>query len=144
VAAPIVGGISGAIGSMASGTANAGRTAFGRSETGMQNFAAQVAAAAHARGSSQSTAPLNPFNGQPPGYNLPGPSGPALPPGNGSGGAGWSTTRVGRALKHGPKQWTLQSCRRVNGAFIIIAMLLIAKNRAPSRTAPCGRIAEAV
>jgi hypothetical protein len=54
----------------------------------MQNFAAQVAAEARAKGSSQSTTtPLNPFNGQPPGYNLRSPSGPALPPGNGSGGA---------------------------------------------------------
>jgi hypothetical protein len=53
----------------------------------MQSFAAQVAAEARAKGSSQSTTPLNPFNGQPPGYNLRGPADPALPPGSGNGGA---------------------------------------------------------
>jgi hypothetical protein len=58
------------------------------SESGMQNFAAQVAAQARASSGGQPTAPLNPFNGQPPGYNLRPPTGPALPPGNGSGSGG--------------------------------------------------------
>jgi type IV secretion system protein TrbL len=61
-------------------------------ETSMQSFAADMAAQARARGAAQPTQPLNPFNGQPPGYNmrgglsprpvLPGPQG-----GSGNGGA---------------------------------------------------------
>jgi hypothetical protein len=88
VAARILGGIKGAVTSAASSTANSARAAWGGSEAGMQNYAAQVAAEARARGgSSQSTTALNPFNGQPPGYNLRSPAGPALPPGSGNGGA---------------------------------------------------------
>jgi len=60
----------------------------GASETGMQNFAAQAAAQARANGGGAPTTPLNPFNGQPPGYNMRPPAGPALPPGGGSGNGG--------------------------------------------------------
>jgi type IV secretion system protein TrbL len=62
----------------------------GASETGMQNFAAQVAAQARASNSGQPTAPLNPFNGQPPGYNMRPPARPPIapPPNSGSGGGG--------------------------------------------------------
>ena len=57
------------------------------SEPVMQSFAANVAAEARARNAQQPTQPLNPFNGQAPGYNMRPPAGPSLPPGNGSGGA---------------------------------------------------------
>ena len=77
------------------------RRAFGRnqgnqpSQSSMQNFAADAAAQARAKSASHPTQPLNPFNGQRPGYNMRPPSGPsaarpALPPSpnNGSGGGG--------------------------------------------------------
>ena len=65
------------------------------SEPVMQSFAANVAAEARARNAQQPTQPLNPFNGQAPGYNMRPPAGPSLPPGNGSGGA---------ALEYSPGQ----------------------------------------
>jgi type IV secretion system protein TrbL len=66
----------------------------GVSESSMQNFAADMAAQARVRGTTQSTQPLNPFNGQSPGYNMRPPSaprppaGPGLPPGSSSGSGG--------------------------------------------------------
>lgn len=48
------------------------------SQTTMQNFAAKVAADARAHSGSSPSAPLNPFNGQSPGYNMR--SGPKPPP----------------------------------------------------------------
>jgi len=69
----------------------------GASETGMQNFAAQVAAQARARSGGQPTVPLNPFNGQPPGYNMRPPTGPPIaPPPNGGSSSG------GAALEYYP------------------------------------------
>jgi type IV secretion system protein TrbL len=66
----------------------------GVSQTTMQNFAADMAAQARARSALQPTQPLNPFNGQSPGYNMRPPSaprppaGPGLPPGSSSGNGG--------------------------------------------------------
>jgi hypothetical protein len=82
-----------AAGAAVSGAASDLRSNFGgrgTTETGMQNFAAQVAAQARARTSGQPTAPLNPFNGQPPGYNMRPPAGPPIapPPNGGSGNGG--------------------------------------------------------
>jgi hypothetical protein len=58
------------------------------SEPAMQSFAANVAAEARARNAAEPTKPLNPFNGQQPGYNMRPPAGPSLPPSNGSGSGG--------------------------------------------------------
>ena len=62
------------------------------SQSSMQNFAADAAAQARAKSTGSPTQPLNPFNGQRPGYNMRPPSGPSRPslppsPNNGSGGA---------------------------------------------------------
>ena len=54
----------------------------------MQSFAANVATEARARNAAEPTTPLNPFNGQQPGYNIRPPAGPSLPPSNGSGSGG--------------------------------------------------------
>jgi type IV secretion system protein TrbL len=88
-----IGSAARAAGGAITGAASDLRSNFGgrgATETGMQNFAAQVAAQARARSGGQPTAPLNPFNGQPPGYNMRPPAGPPIspPPGGGSGNSG--------------------------------------------------------
>jgi type IV secretion system protein TrbL len=85
-----IGSAARAAGGMVTGAASdlmAGVAGRGASETGMQNFAAQVAAQARAQNGGQATAPLNPFNGQPPGYNMR-PAGPPIAPPPNSGGNG--------------------------------------------------------
>jgi len=90
ITSPILGSAGKAISGTVKGAAKDVSDAYNRShpsQTTMQNFAANAADQARARSASTDTKPLNPFNGQTPGYNMRPPAGPSLPPSSGNGGA---------------------------------------------------------
>jgi hypothetical protein len=90
ISSPILGTAGKAISGTVKGAAKGVSDAYNHShpsQTTMQNFAANAADQARAKSASSETKPLNPFNGQTPGYNMRPPAGPSLPPSSGNGGA---------------------------------------------------------
>jgi P-type conjugative transfer protein TrbL len=82
-----IGGLARTLGGDAGGNEN--RTGGGDSPAVQAAMASRATKAANNQTASAGTAPLSPFNGQPPGYNYRPPSGPQLPPPHdGSGGSG--------------------------------------------------------